>query len=59
MDYSSTFQDNIPSSMFNSIAHNVLGWINENRDAFDWAKDPNILQKIILFMLFVKMLISL
>ena len=50
MDYSSTFQDNIPSFMFNSTIHNVLGWINENRDDFDWAKDPNAYEMTNLFL---------
>lgn len=36
-----TFQDNIPERDFNSRAQGTLNWIKENRDKFDWAKDPN------------------
>ncbi len=50
MDYSYGFQDNIPSSMFNSTSKNVLNWIKENRDAFDWAKDPNAYEMTNLFL---------
>lgn len=50
MDYSFSFQDNIPSSSFNSIIKNVLNWIEENRDAFDWAKDPNAYEMVNLFL---------
>ena len=50
MDYSYSFQDNIPSSAFNSTSKNVLNWIEENRDAFDWAKDPNAYEMTNLFL---------
>lgn len=50
MDYSYNFQDNIPYSMFNSTSNNVLDWIKENRDAFDWAKDPNSYEMTNLFL---------
>lgn len=50
MDYSSTFQDNIPASVFNSTSHNIFNWIKENRDTFDWTKDPNAYEMTNLFL---------
>ncbi len=50
MDYSYSFQDNIPSSTFNTTSKNVLNWIEENRDSFDWAKDPNAYEMTNLFL---------
>ncbi len=50
MDYSYNFQDNIPSSTFNSTSKNVLNWIKENHDTFDWAKDPNAYEMVNLFL---------
>lgn len=50
MDYSDNFVDNIPSYMFNSTSSNVLNWIKNNRDAFDWAKDPNAYEMTNLFL---------
>lgn len=50
MDYSYSFQDNIPSSTFNSTSKNVLNWIEENHDTFDWAKDPNSYEMTNLFL---------
>ena len=50
MDYNSNFQDNIPSSTFNSTSKNILNWIEENRNAFEWAKDPNAYEMTNLFL---------
>lgn len=50
MDYSYGFQDNIPSSMFNNTSKNVLNWIEENHDSYDWAKDPNAYEMTNLFL---------
>lgn len=50
MDYSYNFQDNIPSFAFNSTSSNVLNWIEENREQFDWAKDPNAYEMTNLFL---------
>ena len=50
MDYSYSFQDNIPSSTINTTSKNVLNWIEENRDSFDWAKDPNAYEMTNLFL---------
>lgn len=50
MNYSSNFQDNIPSFAFNSTTENVLNWIEENRNKFDWAKDPNAYEMVNLFL---------
>lgn len=50
MEYNNSFQDNIPSSSFNSTSENVLNWIKENRDKFDWAKDPNSYEMTNLFL---------
>lgn len=44
------FQDNIQSFTFNSTTENVLNWIEENRDKFDWAKDPNAYEIVNLFL---------
>ncbi len=50
MDYSYSFESNIPSSTFNSTSNNVLNWIKENRDKYDWAKDPNAYEMVNLFL---------
>ena len=50
MDYSFSFQDSILSSNFNSTSSNILNWIQENRDQFDWAKDPNAYEMVNLFL---------
>ena len=50
MDYSYSFQDNISSSTFDSTSKNVLNWIEENHDAFDWAKDPNAYEMANIFL---------
>lgn len=50
MDYSYSFQDNIPSATFNSTSKNILNWIEENRDTFEWAKDPNAYEMVNLFL---------
>ncbi len=47
MDYSYSFQDNIPHSTFNSNSKNVLNWIEENHDTF---KDPNAYEMVNLFL---------
>lgn len=41
MDYSYNFQDNILPFTIDSTSSNILNWVNENRDRFEWAKDPN------------------
>ena len=56
MDYNYSFQDNIPSSSFNSTSRNVLRWIEENREKFDWAKDPNAYEMTNLFLFGAKYL---
>lgn len=50
MDYSYSFQDNIPTSTFNTTSKNVLNWIEDNRNNFDWAKDPNSYEMVNLFL---------
>lgn len=50
MDYSYSFESNIPYDAFNSTSRNVLNWIEENRDRFDWAKDPNAYEMVNLFL---------
>lgn len=54
MDYGYSFQDNILSSTFNSTSNNILNWIKENRDKFDWAKDPNAYEMTNLFLFAAK-----
>ena len=56
MDYSYSFQDNISSSSFNATCKNVLNWIEENREKFDWAKDPNSYEMTNLFLFGAKYL---
>lgn len=41
MEYSITFQDNISAQDFNLRAQGIANWIKENREKYDWAKDPN------------------
>ena len=50
MDYSYSFEGNIPSAMFNQTSQNVLNWIEENREKFDYAKDPNAYEMANLFL---------
>ncbi|MGN1298826.1 MAG: hypothetical protein ACI4UE_02440 [Candidatus Scatovivens sp.] len=50
MNYIYNFQDNIEYSSFNSKAKNILNWIEENRNIFDWAKDPNAYEMVNLFL---------
>ncbi len=50
MDYSYNFESNIPYVTFNSSSRNVLNWIEENREKFDWAKDPNAYEMVNLFL---------
>lgn len=50
MEYSNSFQDNIPFDAFNYTSSNILSWIEENRDVSDWAKDPNAYEMTNLFL---------
>lgn len=50
MDYSYSFEGNIPYSMFNQTTNNVSNWIEENRDKEEWAKDPNAYEMTNLFL---------
>ena len=50
MDYNSSFQDNIAFTSFNSVSQGVLKWIEENRDKFERAKDPNAYEMANLFL---------
>ncbi len=47
-------EDNIFPEMFNDRSEGVLNWINENRDKYDWAKDPNAFEMTNLFLLGAK-----
>ncbi len=51
MEYSNNFEGNITPDNFNNQTIGILNWIKENRDKFDWAKDPNCyeLSNIFLF----------
>lgn len=46
MDYSYSFEANIPSASFNSTSKGILSWIEENRD----VKDPNAYEMANLFL---------
>ncbi len=50
MQYDNNFKDNIPYNLFNFSAKNVLNWINDNREKYDWAKDPNAYEMTNLFL---------
>lgn len=50
MDYNYDFESNIPYESFNSTSRNVLNWIEENRNKFDWAKNPNAYEMVNLFL---------
>ncbi len=50
MEYSINFQDNISAQDFNNRANGTLNWIKENRDKFDWAKDPNAYEMTNMFL---------
>ena len=50
MEYSYNFQHNITASSLNATSENILNWIKENRDRFDWAKDPNAYEMTNLFL---------
>lgn len=41
MDYNLTFENNIKQREYNGTINGILSWIKENRDKFDYAKDPN------------------
>ena len=41
MEYNRNFQDNILASEFNTEASRIANWIEENKEQYDWAKDPN------------------
>lgn len=41
MEYSDFFEGNIRADDFNENTMRIVDWIKENRDKFDWAKDPN------------------
>lgn len=56
MDYSLSFEGNIPSYTFNSTSKNVLNWIEENHDTIDLAKDPNSYEMTNLFLFGAKYL---
>lgn len=49
MDYSYSFQDNIPADSFNTASRNILEWISNNRKKED-AKDPNAYEMANLFL---------
>lgn len=46
--------DNIRKEEFNERAEGVLNWIKENREQYDWAKDPNAYEMTNLFLLGAK-----
>ena len=54
MDYDKNLKDNITHNLFNDSAKNVLNWIKDNRDKYDWAKDPNAYEMTNLFLFAAK-----
>ena len=49
MEYNN-FKDNIDSTMYNQTSKGILNWIKENRNQYDWAKDPNAYEMTNLFL---------
>lgn len=47
-------QDNIHPALYNNQVAGVLNWIKENREKFDWAKEPNAYEMTNLFLLGAK-----
>lgn len=43
--------DNIMYEEFNSRTEGILNWIKENREKFEWAKDPNAYEMANVFLL--------
>lgn len=41
MEYNRNFQDNIYKEEFNSRIKGINKWIEENKELYDWARDPN------------------
>lgn len=54
MDFDKNFKDNIAHDVFDISSRNILNWIKENRDKYDWAKDPNAYEMTNLFLLAAK-----
>lgn len=54
MEYSNFFQDNISSYMFDNRVTGIVDWIKENREQFDWAKDPNAYEMTNVFLFAAK-----
>lgn len=54
MDYDRNFKDNITHNLFNDSAKNVLNWIKDNKNKYDWAKDPNAYEMTNLFLFAAK-----
>lgn len=50
MNYNINFRDNIYPEVFDSTSLGILNWIKENRDKFDFAKDPNAYEMTNLFL---------
>ncbi len=47
-------QDNIYSEEYNTRVKSVLDWIIENREKYEWAKDPNAYEMTNIFLLGAK-----
>ena len=50
MNYNNNFRDNIYPEVFDNTSLGILNWIKENRDKFDFAKDPNAYEMTNLFL---------
>ena len=50
MNYNINFRDNIFPEVFDNTSLGILNWIKENRDEFDFAKDPNAYEMTNLFL---------
>ena len=53
MEYKN-LRDNIYPEDFNQRAQGIVEWIKENRERFDWAKDPNAFEMTNVFLLGAK-----
>lgn len=47
-------RDNIYSEEFNQRTEGIVNWIKENREKYDWAKDPNAFEMTNVFLLGAK-----
>ena len=50
MAYDNNFRNNITEEIFDVTIKNTINWIKDNKDKFEWAKDPNAYEMTNLFL---------